>query len=668
MSTGYGLLSDPAYSGEVTLPVAPATSPISWPRMLVLDEETKERLSKWMFEEIHHARMEKQPLIDDWVKWQKQYWAKPKTDVKNWPFPRAANIVIPLTAISVEAVYARVMNTLFAVEPFFSVRPKSTLWIPVAPKFEEWFQTEIENPNQLDMWGFCAESLLELVKLGTGIGKSGYTREIRKTIKTYGDVDEPVWVETKNGATLDYVPVANFLIRLSENNPQTAPWVGEEHTFTWGQLKRMVLSGQLDKDAVEKIKTYWVSAREGTSGESDQYREEVDKLAEINPTWHEEFKVQEIWCSFDVDGDGVDEEIVLDYHYESQTILSIRYNWYDDLHRPYRIGNYVRVEGRIFGIGVGKQNEQFQEEITTIHRQRLDNATLANMGMVAVKKSSGYGPDEPIFPGKMWFLEDPKNDITPFKLSEVYNSAYANEQATMAYQEKRVGVNEVILGQPHEGTPGTATGDLTRLAEGNKRFDLVLRGIRRWLSQIGMDVAANYQQFGDQQRHWYVMGEEGQWIEQVLQMPPQLIRDGAIIEVTATDSVTNRDVEQRQLMAMMQLLERYYQGQIQLAAMLDPQLAAQIAQAALSASTEATKRLLETFNIVDAEKLLIGAQQNGGGPVPIEGGPALPPGPNGGPVGGVSPAAGQAGMAGLLTSVAETQGGETLGGGPFPRP
>lgn len=625
MSTS-NILSDPAWKGDVELPVAPATG-ASWPRMLVLEDETQERLEDWLFTEISAARVEKQPLIDDWKKWQKQYWAKPKAETKNWPFPKAANIVIPITAIAVEAVYARLINTLFAAEPFYSIRPKSAEWIEAAPQVEEWFQTEIENPNLINMYGFCAESLLEMVKLGTAVGKSGYEREVRKTIRQIGETDEAIWVETKNGASLSYVPLANFLIRMSQSDPQVAPWVGEEHMFTWTQLKRMVLSGQMAKEGIEEIKVHWNSTRSEEAGDSGEYHERIDELTKQEPIWDEMFNIQEVWCAFDVNGDGVDEEIVVDFHNSSQTILSIRYNWYDDLHRPYRLQPYFPVEGRAFGIGIGKQNEQFQEEITTIHRQRLDSGTLANMGMVALKKNSGYGPDEPVFPGKMWFFDDPKNDIVPFKLSEVWPSSFNNEQAVMAYQEKRTGVNEVILGQAQQGTPGTATGDLTRLAEGNKRFDLVLRGIRQWLGQLGIDLLANYQQFGGQNRHWLILGEDGAFVEQVLSLPPSLIRNGAIVEVTATSSITNRDAQQRAWLAAMQMLEKYYLGQINLAQLIgDQELMAQIAQMAMQASTEATRRMLETFDVKDAEKLLLLTGGRNGGPAaapgsPVEGAP-----------------------------------------------
>lgn len=646
MTTGYGLSFDPAWQGDAPIPqhMEPTEYGVgTWPRMLVLGEDVENRLRMWLQDEIFQARAERQPLIEDWTRWQTQYWAKPEREIRNWPFPRAANIVIPLTAIAVEAVHARLYNTLFSVEPFYSLRPKSPEWVQVGPYVERWFQTKIEDPTELNMSSFCSDSLLELCKLGTCVGKSGYDRELRKTLRTNADGRTyEYYHEVRNGATLDYVPLANFICRVSETDPQTALWLGEEHTFSWTELKRMAQSGRLDPDAVEKVKLYYISQRTESSGDAGDYHEKVDDLQHVEPIWNERFVVHEIWCSFDVDNDGVDEEIVIDFHERSGTILSARYNWYDDLHRPYRVVQYIPVEGRLYGIGIGKQNEQFQEEVTTIHRQRLDNATLANMGMLALKKDSGYGAKEPIFPGKMWFLDDVQ-DIAPVKLSEVYNSAFANEDVINRYSEMRTGVNEVMAGLPHEGTPGTATGDLARLAEGNKRFDFVLRRVRSWLSELGTDCLANYQQFGNQQEHWLTLGSDGQYVEQFLQMPPILVRRGAILEVTATNSITNREVEQRQWMALFQLLNQHASMVLQLAGAIDEQIFQQLVIEAVKSSGEAMARLLGTFNVVDAEKLILGldlvrSMTNGtqAGAGLGAGGPGgLPPGANSQGMGGV---------------------------------
>ena len=620
--TGQSLHKDLAFTGEASvqgvedLPVEGTLTSGRWPRMIKLDSGStigdpgpvEKRLSLWLRDEITAFNLERGPLLQDWINWQNQYWAEPETEVKNFPFKRAANIVIPLAAIAVEATHARIMNTLFSVEPFWSIRAKAKEWIEAAKPFESYLQSEVENSETLKVYEFCNEATIELVKLGTCIGKSGYEKHTKKSLRLVGDEEQDHYVTIRNGPNIGRVPLGNFIMRFAELDPQTAPLVGEKHEFSWSQLKQMAQDGRMWPEAVEAIKAHRV-----TKGHTSSYDEgtklevEVQRLSRTDPKWTDVFEVHELWCSFDVDGDGINEEIVVDYHMASKTFLSIRYNWYDDLHRPYRICNYQNVEGIWPGIGICKQVEQMQEEVTTIHRQRLDNATLANMAQIVLRKGMGYGSGEPIFPGKMWFVDDPQKDIQQFKLSEIYPSAYINEESIVSYYEKRTGANEVILGIPQTGTPGTATSDLTRLAEGNKRFDLVLKNVKRWLSAIGYDVVTNYQLFGNQNVHWMILGQEdGLEVERVLQMPSVLVRRGAVIDLTVTDSITNRQVEQRTWIDIFQVVTGYYDRVVNLAQFLGPEVMAEIAPRALKAGDEVLKRLLETFNVPDSDRFTLG--------------------------------------------------------------
>lgn len=652
MSTS--IMLDPAWKGDAPIPGIRQNSssePIkgNWPRLLKLDEDTENRLREYIDNEVDAFYRERQPLMEDWKRWQEVYWAAPATKEKNFPFKRAANIVVPLAAISVEAFHARVMNTLFSVEPFWSIRPRSAEWITAAKPFENFLQAQVENGKTLRLWECANDVNLELTKLGTAVVKTGYERVTKKTIRNVGGQEEIGYVTTKNGANVARVPLGNFIQRLAELDPQSAPLVGEEHEFTWSQMKRMSGDGRMRPEQVEKIKSHWVEAHsQADVSDGSQLTAKVDELTNFAPSWYEVFKVLELWITFDVDGDGWDEEIVVDYHKASRTFLSIRYNWYDDLHRPYRIGNLFNVEGIWAGIGLCKQSEQFQEQATTIHRQRLDNATLANMSQLALRKNMGYGPGEPIFPGKMWFVDDPTKDIREFKLSDVYNSAYANEEAVSRLWEKRTGINEMVLGIPHDGTPAPATSDLTRLAEGNKKFDLALKNIRKWWSEIGLDVVTNYQIFGDQQVHFWIMDpEDAMEVERVLNMPATMVRDGAVIDLTVSDSITNREVEKQQWLGLFQVITNYYDRVLALAQLFGPEIFGSIAQKAVLASDEALRRLLETFAIPDSDRFSLieegandgqpsktGAQPPGSGiqtfPIPVGAGGNGSPNGNGG--------------------------------------
>lgn len=580
-----------------------------WPRMLVFDDDVKDMIHQWIDNEIDNFNLEMGAMVEDWKRWQTLYWAEPATKERTFPFKRAANIVIPLAAIAVEAIHARLMNTLFSADPFWSVRARSKEWQDCAKPTERWLQSQVERGDTLKVFEFCDVTCLELTKLGTCVGKSGYERVTKKTKQFIGDKEQDLFVDVKNGATLGRVPLTNFIMRLSSTDPQDAGIVGEKHRFTWSQLKQMVQSGRMDEDELMKIKDRWVLSNQSLQPNDAEAQVNAvrDKIAHTEPIWHETFEVHELYFAFDVDKDGWDEEIVVDYHKDSGAFLSARYNWYDDLHRPYRICNYVPVEGIWTGIGICKMTEQFQNEVTTIRRQRLDNATLANMAQIILKKGMGYGPGESIFPGKMWFVDDPSKDIREFKLSEVYPSSMQNEAAVNRDSDKRTSVNDVILGLPQEGTPATATSDLTRLAEGNKRFDLVLKNYRRFMSLLGGDVVTNFQLFGDQQIHWEVLGEDGQFVEQLFMLPQSLIRRGAIIELTVTDSITNQTTEKAEWMQLFQVSSNYYAQVIQMAQLItqvsgDTTIMLMLAQKALISTDKLAENLFKVYKVPGAEQ------------------------------------------------------------------
>lgn len=623
MSASTGLVHDPAFTGDASVKQIPneGTERGQWPDNLNLEYDDEMRLSAWLSGEIEDFFVERQATVENWSKWQRQFWAEPEQTKKDFPFENAANVVIPLTAIAVEAVVARIMNTLFASEPFFSIRKHQHSMQAEVRALEKFLQMETENRKSIDLFPVVHDMVLECVKLGTCVGKSGYKREFKKANDSEG---RPRFYETYNSATLEYVPVNNFMMRMIDSDPQDAAWCGERHSFSWAQLKRMGQSGRMMADKVEEIKAWWINTNfdsEVGEGDAEETKREV---ADQEILWSATFDIDEIWCSFDVDQDGFDEEIVIDFHKDSGTILSIRYNWYRDYHRPYGIGQYQRVEGLWLGLGVAKQNEQFQEEVTTIHRQRLDNATLANTTQLVIKKGSGYGPDEPIFPGKIWFLNDPDRDLKNFKMAEVYASSYNNEDAIVRYSEKRTGVNEVLLGMPVDGTPGTATGDLQRVEEANKRFVLVLRNFRYFLGGLGLDLICNYAQFGARNRHFLMLPEKDAIeVEKIFRMDPALLRQGLVVDLDVTDSITNKQVEQQQWMGVMNIMQNYYNvmmQNLQLIAQVqgDPTVLLEKAQRMAISMDYIVSQLMQTMGVdeTDVFELFPGeidAIENGGG-------------------------------------------------------
>lgn len=599
-----------------------------YPREIYLDQRTEDILTSYLHDELTRHYFERQEAIDELKDWQTDYWARPNQAVRTFPFTRASNIVIPLTAVAVEAVHARTMTTLFSVTPFVSIKSRGQAIADHEKEVENWFDYELMH--NVKIRGPANDLALEGEKFGTIIGKSGYEKVTKKAVREVGDTgrEEEIAVTIKDGATLDAVPQANFLFPFSFKDPQADPWVGEEHSKTPYIVKLM------DEDGFFRPGTYakllqWVE--QSTIGIQPslgrRYERHQEALENREAHWPRRLDWVEIWMGFDVDNDHKEEEIVVHYHPQAKLIMSIRYNWHDDLHRPYRLGQYMKVEGRWRGIGIAKQNEQFQREITTMHRQRLDNATIANMNMIKIHKLSGYGPKEPIFPGKMWFLDD-MTHVESFKLGEIYQSSFTNEQAALIYSQQRTGVNEVTLGMPQVGTPGTATSDLTRIQEGKQKFDYNYGNFKAVLNDLLLDVFCNIAQFGPKNTAYYEVVEGGQFIQQLLTMDVSLIRQSLLFEIAAAGQQSNRILDRQNWLQIAPLLTQYYQALLMLTN--GTPLQKEVVTRGIIASTEAMKQILETFDVrnidrllvTKIEKALINASDNAGNAGAVQGGNA----------------------------------------------
>src|SRR5690606_10363625 len=95
------------------------------------------------------------------------------------------------------------------------------------------------------------------------------------------------------------------------------------------------------------------------------------------------------------------------------------------------------------------------------------------------------------------------------------------------------------------------------------------------------------------------------------------------------DSITNQDVEQRQWLALFQIMTNYYRQVLELSQVLgDVNLFANIGTRAIQASDELVRRLFETYQIPDTDRFTLGTKNeahegnllpspssNGGAPV-----------------------------------------------------
>lgn len=599
-----------------------------YPREIKLDDNTERRLVSYLEDELTRHYAERGSHIDNLKSWQADYWAEPSTTEATFPFKGAATLIIPLAAITVEAIHARVMTTMFALSQFITAKPQSPQWQNHARPVERFLDDQLLR--EIGIYKPVSSSVLEIIKFGSGIVKCGYEKITKTAVREIEeDKEEEFTVTIKNSPTVDSVPFARFLMPFIYQDPQSSSWCGEEHEYTPYELRLMETSGKFAEGTMEKMSAHFTTNPSSTSASGLEFQRSQEELESREPIWPDRIQTVEMWLGFDIDGtedlvvngtipreaisNSYDKEIVVHYHRASRTILSCRYNWYEDLRRPYHTGVYFPVEHRWTGIGVCKQVEQFQKEITTQHRQRIDNATLANCRMIKVSNLSKYGPDEPVFPGKIWFVDN-MSDVDSFQLGEVYASSFSNENQSNLYVQQRTGVNEVSLGMPQVGTPGTATSDLARIQEGNKKFDYTYRNIKHFVSEISRSTVLNIKQFGSRAEMYYTNVEGGELVRDFFTNDFELIKGGFLLEIEVAGQQDNKLLDRNNWQQVAQLLTGYYDSMIGLAnAKGDKELLSRIVDSGMHAATETMKQILESFDLKNVDRIIVQeALQNGG--------------------------------------------------------
>lgn len=594
---------------------------MAYTREILLDTDTEERLASYIDEELINHYAERGRHVEDLMRWQRDYWATPSEAKLTFPFTGAANIVIPLSAIAIEAIHARNMTTRFGFRQLISCESLSDEWEDVERPLERFLDMELLDAMKIRTpMGDC---YLSATKYGTMIGKTGYEKVVKTAVRETVSGDEQEFdVVIHDGATFDAVSDARFLMPHSAKDPQTSPWVGEEHTASPYEVMALERSGMFregtiiepyHEEGIDPLETRkgiagWVKtgdtgmmAQEGGRKFDDNQRQ----LEHTEITWPRLIEWVEIWCAFDIDQSGVEKEIVVHYHRPSKTFMSIRYNWHSDLRRPYRTGVYFPVEHRWRGLGICKQNEQFQKEVTTQHRQRLDNATIVNTRMFKIAKLSGYGPKEPIFPGKMWFVDN-KDDVESFQMGEIYPSSYNNEQGTLIYSQQRTGVNEQTLGMPQAGTPGTATSDLARIQEGNKKFDFIYQNFTEFTNDCIMDILATVHQYGPRRLAFYDQDAGGKRVREYFELPDGLVRDNIAIRIKAAGQQQNKLLERQNWVQLAPLLQQYYQALLQLAQPTgNPQITQTIIGKGMFAASESMRQILEAYDVRNIDRIIV---------------------------------------------------------------
>lgn len=528
--------------------------------------------------------------------WQNAYDGIPERKRKDFPWAGACNVVIPLIGIAVDSIVARLVNTIFSVDPFWSMRPLRK-GVEQATKPLEDFM-EWSRQAEYNMYAETRKWVPEVVKFGWGYLKVPWRIYTERTFDLEDNVPVPRDIVRRHPDP-HHVPLRDIVTQVGiEDEINQAEWLAHRFRLTDGELRWRQHDGLYDN--VEHV----IDSKEGaTDFEIRKYENQVIPRQKLNGLY-------EVWATIPTHGKrSLPDKVVLTFHKPTRSLLRAIYNPNITGYRPFVKAKFIEREGELEGQGISARLADLQAEITTIHCQQVDNATLANTRFF-VGKRGVVRPNTRVWPGRFLTVPDPDKDVKVVQLGDVYNSMNRLSTEILAFSERASGVSDPFLGRESSvvGTRATATGTLAILQEGNRRFDLNVRDIRDALGTCGRMVLELNQQYRPKGLAYFVQGQDGVLTEAMLDMPNEFLLSRLSVELTASTATINRAVEQQGLMTLLGLLGQYYQQILQLAMLMAqpnlPSQARELMGQMMEGGRYVMQRLLQTFDVKNIDAVL----------------------------------------------------------------
>jgi hypothetical protein len=592
-----------------------------------LSGDAEKRLLEKIDTELEESLRDNVQLSEEVNESDRLYRAEPKQKIKTFPWRGAANLVIPTIGITVDAIVARIVNTVFGVEPFWSVRPTGTQreYLEMANSVEA--QMEWSRKNEYDMYSAVKSNAIETTQLGWSWLKVMWDqttcREWDPTKKSYQD-------RITRNPNVVYIPVTDIMRQVGVDNEEEAEWIGQRVQLT---------DGALAWKGYEKVYEHVDEIMDEKDVDLPEYR--INGVGRGDRPFTEKLNTfYELWMDFPLQRKkGVPISIVVTYHRPLKKIMRVIYNPSMYGIRPFYRTRFIEFRGsKGRGFGIADQIKYMQDELSTIHNQQLDNSTIANTRWFLGRKNA-VKADTRIWPGRFLTVPNPESDVKAMQLGEVYNSMRNLEVSVMSYMERRSGVSDYSLGRESSvlGDRATATGTLAIIQEGNRRFDLNVRDVRETYGKVGKHVFMLNNQYRPKGMSYILQGDAGEFTEMAFDLPEEMVAHKLGFELTASSATINKQVEQAGLTSLLGILMQNLQAGQQAVMMLsNPQIPAEVKEFTMKymeGLTMIVRRLAATYGERDTMYLVPDLPE----PPPAQ----PPPPPPGGVPNGMAPPPGQ---------------------------
>ena len=543
-----------------------------------LSKKVKEALLHEVKTTLNAELSAQEELINNLSIWEDIYIGKKPE--KTTPYVGANNLAVPMSRWLVKAALVRFIDVIFSQIRVWTVTTKpqdgDTMEDvdrrkKVAMKLEmamDWWAKSI-----VDLRKKIFSPLIQSLKMGTGIVKLGYEKQ-KRTYVRYATDEEQASGDIKkykddNGNKVVKMPVPHYtgpqlwaisredwVIASDDLNIQRSSMCGFRTRKTLNQIRNKIKleDYKVDrefKDIIEVIGRG--DALDDTKANRLANRNRFSEEVESN-----RYEIWELWMTYDVDGDGEDDDIVVTYHPSSDTIFRCIYNPFFYGFRPFVEIVPDPVEYSFDGLGAVESLRQLQEAMDKTFNQELDRSDQINALNLLIREGCGLPADFKVYPGFTQEVDDPKTAVEEVRFSDNFNELAPRMAQINEMAEKVMMLGPQSMGQSTAERP-VARETLAVIEESNKGQKYLVDNTRDFFKRLGWMLLDLWAQHAPELQY-QTMDDSGAAKSDTLTFPLEYLRDGYNIDLKASSDMLNSEMRRQIAMTKYMMVKDYYEA------------------------------------------------------------------------------------------------------------
>ena len=580
-----------------------------------LSDDKEKQLARYLKVRIQEIRSSLNSVFQDKVvKWNAAYEARPREEIRQFPFQNASNLIIPLVAIHTDTLHAQLMAAIFKTNPIVATKVFGTSNEAIdkmREAYQEYMEFVCNEPKELDLYRVYNEGFKSGIKLGTVTFKTSWEEVVRDFYIPGGDgsgsMKDFVAETVFEGPRPEKIPFTCFLIPPAAKSIESADFKAHRRVMTKYELEDRKFRKVYDKKAVEKI----LASPDRTTPDIVVKELQSNLGIEQKPSeYNAEWDIYECHLSFHFEGQTITPRMIVTYHDKTDTILRVMY---DNLRDEWFVGGRLLARDDLyFGYGYAETLYQFQEGASETYNGFRDNQTVANTRVWRVNPDSKLNEGYRIYPSAK--LPAEKDEIEPMAHGDLSQINIQDLQLLLDLAERRSGVSPPQQGfgaGTMHGRRGvySAMGTLALIQEGNSRKDLIVSDMRDVHTRLMRLVTRLFGEFGGdskfQEKRLAKFGTKGILIKAAID---KILAGEIALPVYASTASVNLEVEKQNDLMLQGVLERHYQAIAQMlgaiSGVMTPPQVKDYFMHVIKASNSLTKTLLRNFGHSDVDVLV----------------------------------------------------------------